>query len=82
MTEIKTVFGTYTDFNEIPVHSVFIWGDGLAFIKLADAIPDVSMSKQPPNCFNLKSWDYCTMTAKHKVKLFKKISDFDDSEVD
>ena len=54
MAEFKTIFGTYTYFNEIPVHSVFIWGDGLKFIKLADAIPDVGMSKQPPNCFDLQ----------------------------
>lgn len=82
MTEFKTIFGTYTYFNELPVHSVFIWGDGLKFIKLADAIPNVGMSKQPPNCFDLQEQQYCTMTAKHKVKLVKKISDFYDNEVD
>lgn len=76
MTEIKTIFGIYTYFNEIPIHSVFIWGDGLKFIKLANAIPDTGMSKQPCNCFNLQTHHYCTMTAKHKVKLVKKIEDF------
>lgn len=82
MTEIKTIFGTYTYFNEIPIHSVFIWGEGLKFIKLADAIPGVGMSKQPCNCFDLQKQSYCTMTAKHKVKLVKKVSDFDEGEVD
>jgi hypothetical protein len=81
MAEFKTIFGTYTYFNEIPVHSVFIWGDGLKFIKLADAIPDVGMSKQPSNCFNLQKQTYCTMTAKHRVKLVKQIADYD-TEVD
>lgn len=80
MTEIKTIFGTYTYFNEIPIHSVFIWGDGLKFLKLADAIPNIGMNKQSPNCFNLQKQTYCTMTAKHRVKLVKKISDFNDSE--
>ena len=82
MTEIKTIFGTYTYFNEIPVHSVFIWGNGLRFIKLANATPDVGMSKQPPNCFNLQKQTYCTMTAKHRVKLVKKLSDFYRGKVD
>lgn len=82
MTEIETIFGIYTYFNEIPIHSVFIWGNGLKFIKLADAIPDVGMNKQPPNCFDLQKYHYCTMSAKHKVKVVKKISDFDDNEVD
>ena len=82
MAEFKTIFGTYTYFNEIPVHSVFIWGAGLKFIKLANAIPDVGMSKQLCNCFDLQKQTYCTMTAKHRVRLVKKISDFYDSEVD
>ena len=82
MTEFKTIFGTYTYFNEIPVHSVFIWGDGLQFIKLSDAIPNASMSTQKPNCFDLQKHHYCVMSAKHKVKLVKQISDFYDSEVD
>lgn len=82
MSEIKTVFGTYTYFNEIPVHSVFIWGSGLKFIKLANAIPNVGMSKQLPNCFDLQKQHYCTMTAKHKVKLVKQISELNNGEVD
>ena len=80
MTEIKTIYGTYTYFNEIPVHSVFTWGKGLKFLKLSDAIPDVGMSKQPCNCFNLQTHHYCTMTAKHQVKVIKKIEDFNCGE--
>ena len=76
MTTIKTIFGEYTTFNDIPIHSVFIWGDGLKFIKLSNAIPDVGMSKQSPNCFDLKKHHYCTMTSEHKVKLIKKLEDF------
>lgn len=72
----------YTYFNEIPVHSVFIWGDGLQFIKLSNAIPNVSMHIQKPNCFDLQKQHYCVMGAKSPVKLVKKISDFDDSEID
>lgn len=82
MTDFKTIFGTYTYFNEIPVHSVFIWGEGLKFIKLTDAIPNVDTSEQPPNCFDLQKQHYCVMGAKSLVKLVKNISDFDDSEVD
>ena len=80
MTEIKTVYGIYTYFNEIPVHSVFIWGAGLKFIKLANAIHNVGMSKQPSNCFDLQKQRYCTMTAKHRVKLIKKKEDYDSWE--
>ena len=76
MTEIKTIYGIYTYFNEIPVHSVFIWGNGLKFIKLSDAIPDVGMSKQSSNCFNLQNHHHCTMTAKHRVKLIKKMEEY------
>ena len=72
----------YTYFNEIPVHSVFIRGKDLKFIKLTDAIPNVDMSKQPPNCFDLQKHHYCVMGAKSPVKLVKKISDFYDSEVE
>lgn len=75
-------FGNYIRFNEIPVHSVFIWGEGLKFIKLTNAIPNVVASKQPPNCLNLENQHYCVMDAKSPVKLVKNISDFDDSEVD
>ena len=76
MTEIKTIYGIYTYFNEIPIHSVFTWGKNLKFLKLSDAIPDVGMSKQPCNCFNLQTNHYCTMTAKHQVMLIKQPSDF------
>lgn len=82
MTESKTIFGTYTYFNEIPVHSVFIWGDGLQFIKLSDAIPNVSTKTQKPNCFDLQKQHYCTMGTKSRVKLVKKISDFYDEGID
>ena len=65
MTEFKTIYGTYTYFNEIPIHSVFIWGDGLQFIKLSDAIPNVSTKTQKPNCFDLQKhiWFECQNTA-------------------
>ena len=69
-------------FNDIPIHSVFVWGDGLKFIKLADAIPDVGMSKQPPNCFDLQKHHYCVMSAKHKVKIVKTADQYDDSHLD
>ena len=81
MTEFKTIYGTYTYFNELPVHSVFIWGDGLQFIKLSDAIPNAPMPTQKPNCFDLQKHHYCAMSAKHKVKLVKQISDFYDMEL-
>lgn len=71
----------YTYFNEIPVHSVFIWR-GLKFIKLTNAIPDIDVSKQPPNCLNLENQHYCVMSVKHRVKLVKQISDFYYGEAD
>ena len=76
MTEIKTIYGIYTYFNEIPVHSVFIWGKNLKFIKLADAIPDAGVNEQPCNCRNLHTNNYSTMTAKCKVKLIEKKGDY------
>ena len=82
MIEFKPYLGTYTYFNEIPVHSVFIYGDGLQFIKLSNAIPNAPMPTQKPNCFDLQKHHYCVMSAKHKVKLVKQISDFYDGEVD
>lgn len=68
----------YTYFNEIPIHSVFIWNDGLQFIKLSNAIPNVPQDTQKPNCFDLQKHHYCVMRAKSRVKLVKKISDFYD----
>lgn len=79
MTEIKTIFGTYTTFNEIPIHSVFIWGNGLKFIKLSNAIQGVSLSKQPANCFDLQKNHYCTFGSEHKVKVVKRLEDFEKS---
>ena len=69
-------------FNDIPIHSVFIWGDGLQFIKLSNAIPNVPMRKQAPNCFDLQKHHYCVMSAKHKVKIVKTIDQYDDSRLD
>ena len=64
-------------FNELPINSVFIWGDGLYFLKLKNAIPGVGMSKQPSNCFDLQKQHYCTMTSDHICKLVKQPDDFD-----
>ena len=69
----------YMPFNELPNNSVFIWGEGLQFLKLKDAIPDVGMSKQPTNCFDLQKNHYCVMSAKHLCKLVKQPDDFEKS---
>lgn len=67
-------------FNDIPIHSVFTWGD-IQFIKLANAIPNVRMHRQAPNCLNLQNNHYCVMSAKHKVKVIKTVDDYDDSNL-
>ena len=69
-------------FNDIPVHSVFVWGDGLQFIKLSNAIPNIPMHKQKPNCFDLQKHHYCVMSATHKVKIVKTADQYDDSRID
>ena len=70
-----------TLFNELPIHSIYIWGDNLKFIKLADAVPGVRVNKQPPNCLDLQTNHYCAMSATHQVKLVKAIDDFDDTHL-
>ena len=67
---------SYITFNEAPIHSIIIWGNGLKFIKLADALPNIGLSKQPPNCFDLQKNHYCTLGSKHKVKISTRIEDF------
>lgn len=69
-------------FNDIPIHSVFVWGDGLQFIKLSNAIPNVRMREQKPNCFDLQKHHYCVMSATHRVKIVKTVDQYDDSHID
>ena len=61
-------------FNKLPIHSVFIWGEGCKFLKLKDAEVGVGMSKQPTNCLNLQNLHYCTMTSKHSCVLLSQQS--------
>ena len=61
-------------FNELPIHCIYLWGT-TRHIKLKDAVPNVGMRHQPPNCFNLKTQTYCTMTADHKCKLIKTLDE-------
>ena len=58
-------------FNELPVNSIFLWEDGVRFLKLKDAEVGIGMSKQMPNCFNLENHHYCTMTSRHRCVLLK-----------
>ena len=53
-------------FNDIPLNSIFVWGDNQIFIKTKDAVPDTGMSKQPSNCIRMLDRHKCTMTANHK----------------
>lgn len=68
-------------FNDIPIHSVFVWGDGLQFIKLSNAIPNVPMHTQKPNCLDLQKHHYCVMSATHRVKIVKTVDQYDDSHI-
>lgn len=69
-------------FNDIPIHSVFVWGDELQFIKLSNAIPNIPMHRQKPNCLDLQNHHYCTMSATHRVKIVKTVDQYDDSHID
>ena len=69
-------------FNDIPIHSVFVWGDGWQFIKLSNAIPNIPIHNQKPNCLDLQKHHYCTMSAAHRVKLVKTVDQYDDSYID
>lgn len=70
-------------FNDIPVKSIFVWGYHDIFVKTANAIPGVGMSKQPTNCIRLSDRHHCTMTADHKCieviqpRKLPKLKDFD-----
>ena len=70
-------------FNDIPVYSVFVWGDHDIFVKTANAIPGVGMSKQPTNCIRLSDRHHCTMTVDHKCieviqpRMLSELKDFD-----
>ena len=65
-------------FNELPVNSLFIWGNGLRFFKTKDAVTGVEMSEQEPDCISLSNLHGCVIAAKAPCKL---IRTFDRSEV-
>ena len=71
----KTIWGDYIPFNDAPIHSVIIWGNGIKFLKIGNALPRIPLHKQNPNCFNLNRGTYCVLGTKSKVKVVKQSED-------
>ena len=61
-------------FNELPVNSLFIWGNGLRFFKTKDAVSGVKMSEQEPDCISLSNLHGCVIADKAPCKLIKTFS--------